>query len=147
MKLDGVEARRRLAAADVARLGTVRPDGRPHAVPICFVVINEAVYSAVDEKPKSSPDLQRLANIEANPLAVLLADHYDADWSQVWWVRADGIARVVDRDDERQRAIDALRAKYPQYSEHRLDGRVLALDVTTWSGWAAAPDTSPAPGR
>ena len=41
-----------VAPAPVGRLATVRSDGRPHVVPICFVVIDDVVYSAVDDKPK-----------------------------------------------------------------------------------------------
>ena len=147
MQLDRDEARRRLIESDVARLATVRPDGRPHAVPICFTLIDDTVYSAIDEKPKSSAALQRLANIDAKPHASILADHYDRDWTRLWWVRADGTARQVADGAEREQAVAALRAKYPQYAEHRLDGAVIAIEVRSWTGWAAAPGTSPAPGR
>ena len=133
--------------ADVARLATVRPDGTPHAVPICFTVIDDTLYSAIDEKPKSSAALQRLANVVANPHASVLADHYDRDWMQLWWVRADGAARVVADGAEREQAVAALRAKYPQYADHRLDEAVVAVDVSLWTGWAAGPGTSPAPER
>ena len=53
--------RGKLAAARVARLGTVRPDGRPHIVVCCFALAGEVVYSAVDDKPKTTVALQRLA--------------------------------------------------------------------------------------
>ena len=80
--MDPDEARRRFAAARVARLATTRPDGRPHLVALCFAVAGDTVYSAVDEKPKRTARLARLANLAADPRAALLADHYDdADWS------------------------------------------------------------------
>ncbi len=156
MQLEQADARRRLIGVDIARLATVRPGGGPHAVPICFGVIDDTLYSAIDEKPKSSSRLQRLANIEANRDASVLADHYDRDWTQLWWVRADGAARATVSERERQQAVVALRAKYDQYREHRLDGPILAVDVITWSGWAAsgvrndhgtAPDGTAAGGR
>jgi PPOX class probable F420-dependent enzyme len=135
--LDPAEARNRLHDAPVARLATVRPDGGPHIVPICFVLLEgDVVYSAVDEKPKSTTALQRLANVRADPRAAVLADHYAEDWSTLWWVRGDGHARLAD-GAEREGAVAALRHKYPQYEDHRLGGDVLAVEVSSWSGWGS----------
>jgi len=125
----------RFAAAPVARLATVRPDGRPHVVPIVFAVDGETVYTAVDGKPKSSARLQRLANIEANPRVSILADHYTEDWSQLWWVRADGVATVWVDGPERKRGLELLRSKYTQYREVALDGPVIAAAVEKWTSW------------
>jgi len=119
--------------ARVARLATVTPDGRPHVVPVCFVLADDAIFTAVDAKPKSTRALRRLDNVRANPRASLIVDHYDDDWSQLWWVRVDGRARVVDDD----RAIDLLVAKYPQYVERRPPGPIIAIDELVWSRWSA----------
>jgi PPOX class probable F420-dependent enzyme len=147
VRLDPPDARQRLSAARVARLATVGPDGRPHVVPVCFVPLGDALYSAVDDKPKTTAALARLANVATQPSVALLADYYDEDWRTLWWVRADGGARLVADGAERDTAVVALRDKYPQYRDHRLVDAVLAIDVTRWSGWAAAPGTNPAPGR
>lgn len=136
VRLDPADARARLEAAPVARLATVRPDGKPHAVPICFVVVRDTIYSAIDDKPKSTDALQRLDNVRANPAATVLVDHYESDWSALWWVRADGEAGLAAGAD-REAAVAALRAKYVQYADHRLDGDVVAIDVSSWTGWAA----------
>ena len=41
-------------------------------------------------KPKSSSRLQRQRNLEADPRAALLVEHWDrGDWSRLWWVRAE----------------------------------------------------------
>ena len=130
------EARERVAEARVGHLATVDQRGRPAIVPCCFVLDGETVYSAVDEKPKTTTRLARLANAAANPHATLLVDHYDEDWSALWWVRARGTAREVTDEEERTRAVELLRAKYPQYASHRLDGPVLALDVEGWRAWS-----------
>lgn len=119
----------------MARLATVTPDGRPHVVPCCFALAGDTVYSAVDAKPKSTPALQRIANVEAHPVASLLVDHYDDDWSALWWVRLDGAARVVTSDDERERALALLAEKYPQYRETAPPGAVIGVDVTRWRSW------------
>ena len=131
----------------MARLATVGPDGRPHVVPVCFAAVGDACYSAVDDKPKTTAALARLANVAAQPAVALLVDHYDEDWETLWWVRADGVARLVEGGPERDAAVAALRAKYAQYADHRLVDAVLAIEITRWSGWAAARDTRPAPGR
>ena len=126
-----------VTAAPVGRLATVRSDGRPHVVPICFVVIEDVVYSAVDDKPKRHRHLQRISNVTATGAASLLIDEYDEDWSRLWWVRLDGRARVVDDTAEAERAIRSLCDKYSQYRDQPPSGPVLALDVERWVGWSA----------
>jgi PPOX class probable F420-dependent enzyme len=137
--LSPAEARRRLAAARVARLATADATGRPHVVPFVFAVDGDVVWSAVDGKPKRSRDLRRLANVAANPAVSVLADHYDdADWSALWWVRADGRGRVLDAGSpEGRRAVELLTERYEQYRTGPPSGPVLAVDVEQWVGWSA----------
>jgi PPOX class probable F420-dependent enzyme len=124
-----------LGTARVARLATVAPDGRPSLVPVCFAVAGTTIYHAVDHKPKTTRALARLEHVRAEPRVALLADHYAEDWSQLWWVRADGRARVLEEAPE---AIDLLVARYAQYRARRPEGPVVALDVERISGWSAA---------
>lgn len=139
MRIDTDEARRRFAAARVARLASADPDGRPHLVPVTFVADGDQLVHVVDEKPKRSRDLRRVRNLRVNPRASMLADHYDDDWSRLWWVRADGEASVSDDGERIARAVDLLAAKYPQYREQRVFGPLVVLTVHRWSGWAASP--------
>jgi PPOX class probable F420-dependent enzyme len=128
-----------LGTARVAHLATVAPDGRPSVVPVCFAAIDGVIYHAVDHKPKTTRRLARLEHIAAEPRAALLVDQYDdADWSALWWVRADGVARVLEESAEVETALDLLVARYAQYRERRPDGPVVALDVERISGWSAA---------
>jgi PPOX class probable F420-dependent enzyme len=94
------------------------------------------LYSAVDAKPKSTQRLQRIVNVEANPSASLVVDHYAEDWTQLWWVRVDATARVVAEPAEHEAALDLLAAKYVQYRATRPPGPVIALDVHTWRAWS-----------
>jgi PPOX class probable F420-dependent enzyme len=129
----------RLTAARVARLATIDPDGRPHLVPIVFVVDRDTLYSAVDHKPKRSQTLRRIENARARPDVTLLVDHYEEDWQRLWWLRVRGQARVLDEGEERERALSLLVDKYEQYRAQRPEGPVLAVDVTEvrqWSGTA-----------
>jgi PPOX class probable F420-dependent enzyme len=137
--MDATEARARFASAPVARLATVAEDGRPHLVPVVFALDGDTLYSAVDDvKPKSTARLKRLANIAANPRIALLADHYEDDWSALWWVRADGTARLVDPGEpEAARARALLAERYAQYRDAPPPGVAIAVAVERWSGWAA----------
>ncbi|MDT5339062.1 MAG: hypothetical protein QOD90_4567 [Mycobacterium sp.] len=129
------------ATAPVAVLSTVGVDGAPHVVPVVFavrIVGDEAtVYTAVDAKRKSTHRLRRLANIAANPRVSLLVDHYDADWTQLWWVRADGVATVHESGEQMAIGYAALRQEYSQYQRVALDGPVVSVAVTRWSSWRA----------
>jgi PPOX class probable F420-dependent enzyme len=131
------EPRLLLAAARVARLATIDPDGRPHLVPIVFAVEGETLYSAVDRKPKRSKRLQRIENARLRPDVTVLVDHYEDDWSRLWWIRLRGRARVLDAGPERGRALALLAAKYPQYRADPPDGDVLAIDVREVRSWSA----------
>ncbi len=126
------------AASPVAVLTTVRPDGSPHVVPVVFAAPdhrNDLLYTAVDAKPKTTQRLQRLANIEANPAVSLLVDHYDDDWSQLWWVRADGVAAIHHSGVEMATGYALLRQKYRQYERLALDGPVVTIEVHRWASW------------
>jgi PPOX class probable F420-dependent enzyme len=125
----------RLTAARVARLATIDPDGRPHLVPIVFALEGDTLYSAVDRKPKRSTTLRRIENARARPDVTILVDHYADDWSRLWWIRLRGRARVLDDGEERERALELLREKYPQYVEEPPEGPVLAVDVTEIRSW------------
>ena len=131
------DPRARFAQATVARLATVAPDGRPHLVPVVFAVDGEVIYTAVDAKPKTTQRLRRLANIERNPRVSLLVDHYAEDWTQLWWVRVDGIAAIHHDGNPMHAGRDLLRAKYHQYQSVPLNGPVIAIEVRRWSSWHA----------
>jgi len=127
-------AEQRLAAARVGRLATVTPDGRPHVVPVCFALHEKRIFTAVDAKPKASRALARLENVRATGRASLLVDHYEEDWTLLWWVRVDGAAEVLESDG----AIDALAAKYPQYRAERPPGPLIAIAPERWRSWVAS---------
>jgi PPOX class probable F420-dependent enzyme len=133
-----LEARSRLGAARVARLATADERGRPHVVPVTFDARDDSIVIAVDHKPKRTTDLKRLRNIRVNPHVSLLADHYEDDWTALWWVRADGTAVVVEDEEGRAAPIRRLQARYPQYRDVVPTGPVIAIAVTAWRGWRYA---------
>ena len=132
--MDVGQARERFAASPLARLATVRPDGAPHVVPVVFALEGDTIWLVVDDKPKRSRDLQRLANVRVEPRVSVLVDHYEDDWTRLWWVRADGRARVVDGGPELERAAALVTDRYPQERGQPL-GPAVAVDVERWSWW------------
>jgi PPOX class probable F420-dependent enzyme len=129
------DAEARFAQSPVARLATVGADGRPHLVPVVFAVHEQVIYTAVDAKPKTTQRLRRLTNIERNPQVSLLVDHYDQDWTQLWWVRADGEAAIHREGETMQAGRELLHAKYAQYQSVSLNGPVIAVNVRRWRSW------------
>jgi PPOX class probable F420-dependent enzyme len=136
------EMRSRFGSTRIARLATVRPDGAPHLVPVTFVLDgkdeNTAAF-AVDAKPKTTWQLQRLRNLQHDPRVSLLVDSYAEDWSRLWWVRADGIGRIVEGAGV-DRWVRRLQAKYQQYLATPPDGPVVEITVERWTGWRSSPE-------
>jgi PPOX class probable F420-dependent enzyme len=124
-------AEERLAQARIGHLATVTREGRPHVVPVCFALAGGIVYTAVDQKPKRTRALARLENVRATGRASLLVDHYEEDWSRLWWVRVDGRAEVT----ESEAGLDALAAKYEQYRTARPAGPLIAIEPDRWRSW------------
>jgi PPOX class probable F420-dependent enzyme len=137
MELPERIARQRLASAPVVRLATADARGVPHLVVAVFAVDGDRIYTAVDAKPKRSRDLRRLRNIRENPHVTVLADHYENDWSRLWWVRADATAQILEDPAAMARPIALLAARYRQYRERPPEGPVIALSVHRWTGWSA----------
>jgi PPOX class probable F420-dependent enzyme len=132
-----VTARDRFAAARVAVLATVDGTGAPHLVPLTFALDGDTLWSAVDGKPKRSTGLRRLDNIRAHPAVSLLVQHWDEDWSALWWVRADGTGTVSAEPATVQRAARLLSAKYEQYRRVGIPGPVIEIRISGWREWAA----------
>lgn len=131
--------RAKLDAARVARLATLDDKHRPHLIPICFVLEDDVLYSAIDRKPKRTAParLARLRNIKNSPHVALLVDHYEEDWMRLWYVFLRGEAELVSGPAERKRALLSLRAKYPQYRGEMLQEdapllRITPEQITAW---------------
>lgn len=137
VKLPEDECRQRFAQARALRLATADAAGQPHLVTATFATSDDLVVIAVDHKPKRSTNLKRLRNIRENPSVTVLVDHYDDDWSRLWWVRGDGVASVLPNDRAAPQ-VHLLVDKYPQYQEVRPSGDVIQIRMTRWSGWSAS---------
>lgn len=140
MRLAEDEAQARLAAYDHGVLCTVHAERGVDAVPVAYVVDQDGYVGVpVDQvKPKGLARLQRERNLEADPRAALLVEHWDRDdWSQLWWVRAE-LRWQGDVAAEVAAVLAALLAgRYPQYAAQPF-ARILVLRIVGVSGWAAS---------
>lgn len=122
----------------VARLATADAHGTPHLIPVCFAYDGENIYSVLDRKPKrtSLTKLKRVRNILSNPNVALVLDHYDEDWSRLWYVLVMGTAQLIQQDEEQRRAISLLKEKYPQYRDMDVDDnpviKIIPSRITSW---------------
>jgi len=142
------EQARLLSAAPVGRLATASATGAPHVIPVCFASDGQYIYSVLDGKPKRAAltRLRRVRNLLDNPQVALLVDHYEADWSRLWYLLITGAAELLGEDGEdedkegkeREEAIGLLRRKYPQYRDMDIDGnpviRITPQRVVSWGG-------------
>lgn len=140
--LGAAECRERLALADHGVLATVGAGGHPHAVPVCFALVDDHVVVPVDDvKPKSTPRLQRARNLARTRQAALLVEHWDAhDWSRLWWVRADLVAdagAAAAPPERFEAAGAALRERYPQY-HHATFAALSVLRIGELVGWSGS---------
>jgi PPOX class probable F420-dependent enzyme len=142
MRLPAGEVERILETWPRATLAALGPAGEPWQVPIVFARTAGRLWSPVDGKPKRGTGLARLAHVRRDPRVSLLLDHWDADWSRLWWLRLDGRARVLTAADVDLDPIErALRAKYPQYAAVSLFSEpptLLEIEVTRIASWKAS---------
>jgi len=144
MTLDEHEARARLASHDHGILCTVHAQRGVDAVPVAYAIDSDDYVGVPIDlvKPKTSTRLQRERNLEADPRATLLVEHWERDdWSRLWWVRAE-LRWQPDAAGDRSVALaSALADRYPQY-RHEPFAHVLVLRIVAVTGWAADPFTS-----
>ena len=133
-------------AHPVARLATADARGMPHAVPICFVVLDNTLYLTIDEKPKQDARrLKRLRNIAENNQVAVIVDRYDDDWSRLGWVMLRGAAEIIETGAEHAAAQAALKARYPQYRAMELGGLpVVAVRIARVARWGCLAPPDPA---
>lgn len=130
------QERRFLEAHRVARLATADAAARPHVVPICYALIDDTVYFTIDEKPKRTPRLKRLSNLQENPFAALVVDRYDEDWTCLAWVMLQGRAEILHAGPEHDQAQTSLRARYLQLAAMQIDHLpVVAVRIDHATSW------------
>src|SRR5919112_162426 len=122
-----------LLEARVGRLALLDEEDLPRVLPVTFAVFEEAVWSAIDQKPKRAAEPARVRRLRRRPEAALLVDRYDDDWSRLAWVELRGPVSVEPLGP----ALDALTEKYPQYVQQRPQGPLLRLAPERFACWRA----------
>ena len=147
MRLTGQDCWTALRAADHGVLCTSNPksaESTIDAVPVCFAVVSDLIAAPIDRvKPKRTTELGRLRNLDHDPSATLLCEHWDRhDWSQLWWVRAS-LVRLSSGDVSPSLLAEcdvALRGKYAQYRDTEF-ATILVFEVKSLVGWSGADGT------
>jgi len=138
MRVEGW-ARELLIESRLGHLATSTKRGKPHVVPICYVLDGASLYTPIDEKPKrrKPTQLRRVLNIAENANVCLVVDHYEEDWSELKCVIVRGSAEIVHKGEAHERAVKLLREKYKQYRQMKLEDRPLIkiklVSVVAWS--------------
>ncbi len=129
---DFVETRR------VGHLATADGRAAPHVVPVCFGVLDDTLYIAIDAKPKRERirPLKRLSNITDNPQVAIVFDHYDEDWRRLAWVMLRGRAEILMPGEEHARAQALVRSRYPQLVAMPIEALpVIAIRIERVTSW------------
>jgi PPOX class probable F420-dependent enzyme len=125
----------------VARLAFLDGDDRPRVLPVTFAIADDAVWSAIDRKPKRSGEPARVRWLRRRPEAALVIDVYDEDWSALAWMQLLGRVSVIELAQARS-ATDALTAKYPQYETEPPPGPLLRLTVERALHWKSTSNAT-----
>jgi PPOX class probable F420-dependent enzyme len=120
-----------LSSARVARLALLDERDLPRVLPVTFAVWEGAVWSAIDRKPKRTPEPARVRRLRRRPEAALLVDRYDEDWSRLAWLELRGTVTIHPIGP----ALDALVRKYDQYRTQPPPGPLLRLEVRRAVHW------------
>jgi PPOX class probable F420-dependent enzyme len=125
--------------ARVGHLGLVDGRGRPRVLPVTYAVAGDAIWSAVDHKPKSAParELARLRWLRERPASTLTVDRWDEDWERLAWVQVVGATAVLEAG-EQPGAVAALAERYPQYRSQPPAGPLLRLAPDRVVCWSAS---------
>lgn len=104
-------------------LVTVRPDGRPHAMPVWGVVVDGRVHFG------GGPNTRKAKNLKANPAIVV----HSESGEQVAII--EGRAKIID-ESLQERIDDAYEVKY----DMRHGPYVWQVDPDRAFGWTKFPD-------
>ena len=130
-------ARELVVSARVARLGLLDERDRPRVLPVTFAVFEDALWTAIDRKPKRSAEPARVRRLRRRPEATLLVDAYFDDWSRLEWVELSGRVSILDASDAGD-AVEALAAKYSQYRTEPPPGPLFRLSPEGFACWRGA---------
>ncbi len=122
----------------MGHLGLLDDDGQPRVLPVTYAIHEQAVWTAIDNKPKASDrELARVRWLRQRPSASFTVDRYEDDWSRLCWVQLIGTVSIIGGPPEGP-ILDALCGRYPQYLDDPPPGPLLRLSPERALWWRAA---------
>jgi PPOX class probable F420-dependent enzyme len=126
-----------LESEHVARLAYLDGDDLPRVLPVVFAIADDTVWGVIDTKPKRTHEPARVRWLRRRPEVAFCVDVYDDEWERLAWVQLLGRVALLDLA-EGPTALDALRARYPQYRDRTPPGPLLRLDLERALWWRIA---------
>ena len=139
MHLVKAEALRRAGLADHGVLATLNRTGAADLVPACFAIVGDRLAIPIDSvKPKGSTALGRMRNLERDPRATLLVEHWDPRATgHACGGSGSSLRRGAATEQALHELVNALRDRYPQYRDAPFTD-VLTLRIEQAGGWSAS---------
>jgi PPOX class probable F420-dependent enzyme len=115
-----------ITTARVGHLATAASNLQPYLTPVVFIALQNSILIPLDDKPKiiDVNRLRRVRNIEENPKVSFLVDHYDEDWTYLWFVMIIGNAKLIQLNRKTERKTKEMTKirnmflkKYSQYTK------------------------------
>jgi PPOX class probable F420-dependent enzyme len=125
-----------LETAPVARIGFLDDADRPRVLPVTFALVEGAIVSAIDRKPKRVAEPARVRYLRRRPECAFTVDRYSDDWRELAWVQALGRVEVIDAGNAPD-ALATLASKYEQYLAEPPPGPLLRLTPERFLMWSA----------
>ena len=126
-----------LEGGRIARLGFLDGEDGPRVLPVTYALHGDAIWSAVDHKPKRAGEPARIRYLRRRPEAALTVDHYSEDWRKLRWIQVLGDVEILAAGDA-PGALEALAHKYEPYRAEPPPGPLIRLVPTRFLWWSAA---------
>ena len=132
------EERTFLNNQSVGHLATSDVYGKPHVIPVCYIVIKNSIFITIDRKPKTGNEtnLKRLRNIIENPNVAFITDHYEDNWQNIGWIMVRGRAQILHSGPIYTKGQVSLKKKYSQYRNMDLGGLpIICIKIINVKSW------------
>lgn len=125
--------------ARVCRAATVGPDGMPHNVAVCPLLVGNKLYFASDRTAK------KVKNLERNPRVALAFDEYTEAWDGLRGVLLQGEARIISPGPRFRALRRQLYEKYLQYESqaplHERETVIVEVTIQRVVSWGLGEKT------
>jgi len=132
-----------IKSAEIGYLATASPNLQPYVTPAVLIIERDTIYVPLDSKPKTVNyrQLKRVKNVLQNPKVAFLVEHYENDWSRLWFVMLTGFANLVIQNEDlnTNKEIRKVRSlfleKYIQYNQVEIGSAYIKLRKLKGTFW------------